>query len=60
MTAAVSQCHIAQPASLPDFCNVIDLDGAAASDPSQCAAQGGSWRPNTKCCNFVGSVTCPS
>jgi len=60
MTSAISQCHIAQPANLPDFCYVLDADGATASDQSQCVAQGGSWRPNTSCCNFVGSVACPN
>ena len=59
MTAAISACHIAQPPNLPDFCYVLDRDGAAPSDASQCAAAGGSWRPGNSCCNFFGSVSCP-
>lgn len=59
MTAAVSACHIAQPPNLPDFCYVLDRDGTAATDASQCAAAGGSWRPGNSCCNFLGSVSCP-
>lgn len=60
MTSAITSCHIAQPANLPDFCNVIDQAGTAATDASQCTAAGGAWRKASSCCNFVGSVTCPS
>jgi hypothetical protein len=59
MTAAISACHIAQPPNLPDFCYVLDADGAAPTDASQCAAAGGSWRPGNSCCNFFGSTSCP-
>lgn len=60
MTAAIGSCHIAQPPNLPDFCYVLDLDGTAPTDASQCAAAGGSWRPNYSCCNFLGSTSCPN
>lgn len=59
MTAAISACRIAQPPNLPDYCFVLDRDGTAATDQSQCVAGGGSWRPNNSCCNFFGSTSCP-
>jgi len=59
MTAAISACHIAQPPNLPDFCYVLDRDGLAATDASQCGTAGGSWRPGNNCCNFFGSTSCP-
>ncbi len=59
MTAAIASCHIAQPANLPDFCHVLDRDGAAPSDQAQCTAAGGSWRPRSSCCNFFGSTSGP-
>ncbi len=59
MTAAVAACYIAQPPNLADYCYVLDRDGTAPTDASQCVAAGGSWRPNNSCCNFLGSTSCP-
>jgi hypothetical protein len=59
MTTAVTACHLAQPADRPDFCYVIDAQGTAPSDASDCAATGGSWRPGNSCCNFFGTTSCP-
>ncbi|RKH08374.1 hypothetical protein D7V97_19700 [Corallococcus sp. CA053C] len=60
MTTAISTCRASQPASLPDFCYVNHAGGVAPTDPTQCAAVGGSWRPNSECCNFRGSLSCPN
>lgn len=59
MTTAVTACHLAQPADRPDFCYVLDSEGAAPTDASECAAVGGSWRPGNSCCNFLGTTSCP-
>lgn len=59
MTSAITACHVAQPADRPDFCLVLDQTGTAATDERQCTAAGGSWRPASVCCNFLGSVSCP-
>lgn len=60
MTTAVTACHLAQPADHPtDFCYVMDNQGTAPTDASECAAAGGSWRPGNSCCNFLGSTSCP-
>ena len=59
MSAAITACHAAQPASLPDFCHVKHAEGAAPTDPTQCAAGGGSWRASSLCCNFQGTLSCP-
>src|SRR6185503_15042814 len=59
MTTAIATCHTSQPASLPDFCYVKNTNQATPSDPTQCAAAGGSWRPASVCCNFKGSLSCP-
>jgi cysteine-rich repeat protein len=59
MSLAVAACHAVQPPATPDFCYVIDFDGATASDPTQCAAAGGTWRPTNSCCNFLGTLSCP-
>jgi hypothetical protein len=59
MTTAVTACLLAQPADRPDFCHVINAQGTAPTDQSQCTAAGGSWRPNNSCCNFLGTTSCP-
>lgn len=59
LTSAVSACRASQPSNLPDFCYVRNINAGAASDPSQCAMAGGSWRPASNCCNYRGSVSCP-
>lgn len=59
MTTAVTACHLAQPQDRPDFCYVLDTQGAAPTDASDCAAAGGSWRPGNSCCNFFGTTSCP-
>ena len=59
MTSANSACRTIQPATYPDFCYVIDSNGAAPTDPTQCAAAGGSWRSGNNCCNFMGTLSCP-
>jgi hypothetical protein len=60
LTAAVSACELAHPLNLPDSCYIADLTGAGTTDPGQCIAAGGAWRPNSKCCNFVGTLSCPN
>ena len=59
MTSAISVCHAMQPMPAMDFCYVIDEAGAASTDANQCAAASGSWRPNSICCNFEGTSSCP-
>jgi hypothetical protein len=62
MSVAIPQCRNTRPAgyaSYTDFCYVIDADGAAPTDSTQCAAAGGSWRPKNNCCNFKGTLSCP-
>lgn len=59
MSAAIAACHAAQPASQPDFCYVKHAEGATPTDPTQCAAAGGSWRASSLCCNFQGTLSCP-
>ncbi|HWU88700.1 MAG TPA: hypothetical protein VN253_15645 [Kofleriaceae bacterium] len=59
MATAVPACRSVQPGSYPDFCYVIDGDGAVPSDVTQCQAAGGSWRSGNNCCNFMGSLSCP-
>lgn len=59
MSAAISACRAAKPVSQPDFCYVMHAEGATPTDPTQCAAGGGSWRPASSCCNFKGSSSCP-
>jgi hypothetical protein len=59
MTNAITTCRIAQPPDRPDFCLVLDRDGATSTDESQCTDAGGSWRPTRNCCNFLGEASCP-
>lgn len=58
MQAAITACHAAQPASLPDFCYVRPTASPTVLDPGQCAMLGGTWRTASTCCNFLGSVSC--
>lgn len=59
MTSAISMCHAVQPMPTLDFCYVIDDGGAGSTDADQCATASGSWRPNSTCCNFEGTLSCP-
>jgi hypothetical protein len=59
MTEAIAKCHSVQLSGYPDFCYVIDTDGAVASDTGECTAGAGSWRPGNSCCNFKGTLSCP-
>jgi hypothetical protein len=59
MTTAIATCHAVQPPDRPDFCYVIDRNGAAATDESECTAASASWRPGNDCCNFFGTLSCP-
>jgi len=59
MTSGVAMCRVAKPMSNLESCHVIDLDGAAPTDPTQCTAASGSWRPSNNCCNFEGTLSCP-
>jgi hypothetical protein len=59
MTAAIAACKKQKPMSTLDFCYVKDSDGPAAADASECTAGSGSWRPNSNCCNFMGTLSCP-
>lgn len=60
MTSGIAMCSAAKPMPNLDSCHVIDLDGAAPSDESQCQAATGTWRPATSCCNFKGTLSCPA
>jgi hypothetical protein len=60
MNDAVSTCLALKPASLPDFCYVISVQWSSVFDELFCGAAGGSWRPGTACCNFLGTVSCPT
>jgi hypothetical protein len=59
MTAAITACRAAQPATEPDFCYVIDTDGGTSTDVSECSAASASWRSGNNCCNFLGTLSCP-
>lgn len=67
MTDAIAACLAAQPPDRPYFCCVLDLDGAAPTDASECEAapalgdsrQAPEWRPGRSCCRFEGETTCP-
>jgi len=59
MTAAIAACKKQKPMSTLDFCYVRDYDGPAAADASECTAGSGAWRPNSNCCNFMGTLSCP-
>ena len=64
---AISACLAVQPADRPYFCAVLDSDGAAPSDASECQAAPAlgpsgnppAWRPGRNCCRFEGETTCP-
>jgi hypothetical protein len=60
MQAAIDQCRAIQPTNLPDFCYVRPTAAGTVIDPEKCAQKGGTWRPSSACCNFKGSVSCPS
>ena len=60
MTAAIAACKEQQPKPDLDFCYVQDEDGPAATDESQCMAASGSWWPDSNCCNFMGTRSCPA
>jgi hypothetical protein len=67
LTAAISACQAVKPAAYPLFCLVLDQDGTAPSDASECEAappqaangQPPEWRPSRSCCRFEGETTCP-
>lgn len=61
MTAAIATCRSTHPSDYTDFCYVIDHDGAAGSDASECTGTtpAGSWRSKNNCCNFNGTLSCP-
>jgi hypothetical protein len=59
MTSGIAKCRMAKPMANLEFCNVIDVDGEAPADASQCTAASGSWRPGSHCCNFEGTLSCP-
>jgi hypothetical protein len=58
MTAAIAACKEQKPKPKLDFCYVKDDGGLAATDESQCMAASGSWRPDSNCCNFMGTLSC--
>jgi hypothetical protein len=68
MTAAIAACWEAQPADREYFCCVLDSDGTAPTDQSQCEAAlplgptriAPAWRPGRSCCRFGGETTCPA
>lgn len=67
MTAAIAACVYAQPADRAYLCCVLDGDGAAPTDESECLAApplgpsrlAPAWRPGRSCCRFEGETTCP-
>jgi hypothetical protein len=59
MSSAITACRATRPSATLDFCYVIDGDGAVSTDASECAAAAASWRPNSDCCNFLGTASCP-
>lgn len=68
MSAAISACQAAKPSGYPRFCVVLDQDGTASTDASQCEAAprlgpsklAPEWRPTRSCCKFEGETTCPN
>ncbi|RKH67691.1 hypothetical protein D7V93_02435 [Corallococcus llansteffanensis] len=60
LNAAIGACRAVQPAAYSDFCYVIDAAGATPTDVTQCSAAAGSWRAGNNCCNFKGSLSCPT
>jgi len=59
MASGIAMCRMAKPMPNLESCHVIDLDGAAPTDATQCTAASGSWRPSNNCCNFEGTLSCP-
>lgn len=59
MTSGIAGCRMAKPMSSLESCHVIDLDGAAPTDATECTAAAGSWRTGNSCCNFEGTLSCP-
>ncbi len=62
MAAAIVACHAAWPMSTySDFCYVRNEGGMTYSgDDSQCTSASGTWRSASSCCNYMGTLSCPS
>lgn len=60
LSAAIAACPSFRPAGYTDTCYTLAQDGGISTDPSECAAAGGSWRPGNSCCNFRGTLSCPA
>lgn len=56
---AIAACPAFRPAGYTDSCYTLAQDGGIATDPAECSASGGSWRPGNSCCNFKGTLSCP-
>jgi len=60
MNDAITQCQAMLPSG-KDFCYTKnDVAADYPNDSSQCSSDGGSWRPTSSCCNFLGTLSCPS
>lgn len=60
LASALAACPSVQPAGYTDFCYVLDEAGPTPTDVTQCTAAAGSWRAGNNCCNFRGTLSCPT